>query len=321
MPFRTRLTERLGIRHPVLLAPMALVSGGALAGAVTAAGGLGIIGGGYGNADWLEQQFAAAGNQRVGCGFITWSLAKQPALLDRVLAHRPVAVMLSFGDPAPFVAKIRASKATLICQVQTVAMAREAAKAGADIIIAQGSEAGGHGATRGTLPLVPAVRDATATEHPDCIVVAAGGIGDGRGVAAALTLGAEGVLIGTRFYAATESLAHSNGKARMVAASGDQTYRTSLYDVMRRLDWPEVFTARILRNAFSRRWRGDEAGLLESEEARYHAAVTAGDFEIAPVYAGEGVDLVRDILPAADIMARLVAEAEAALDRANGFIA
>jgi nitronate monooxygenase len=106
----------------------------------------------------------------------------------------------------------------------------------------------------------------------------------------------------------------------MVAASGDQTYRTSLYDVMRRLDWPEVFTARILRNAFSTRWRGDEAGLLESEEARYHAAVAAGDFEIAPVYAGEGVDLVQDVVPAAEIMTRLVNEAAAALGRASGLI-
>ena len=82
MALATRLTERLGIQHPILLAPMATVAGGRLASAVTAAGGLGLIGGGYGDAAWLEQQFAAAGNHRVGCGFITWSLARRPEVLD-----------------------------------------------------------------------------------------------------------------------------------------------------------------------------------------------------------------------------------------------
>jgi nitronate monooxygenase len=122
----TRLTERLGIRHPILLAPMAVVAGGRLAAAVTAAGGLGLIGGGYGDAGWLEQQFAAAGNHRVGCGFITWSLARQPHLLDVALAHRPAVVMLSFGDPRPFGPRIKAAGAQLLCQVQTLARLREA---------------------------------------------------------------------------------------------------------------------------------------------------------------------------------------------------
>jgi len=237
-------------------------------------------------------------------------------LLDLVLARRPAAVMLSFGDVAPFAAKIRTAGALLICQVQTVTLACEAAQAGADIIVAQGTEAGGHGASRSTLPLVSAVLDAMADNRFDCLVAAAGGIADGRGLAAALALGADGVLIGTRFYAANESLAHANGKARMVAASGDGTFRTSLYDTMRRLDWPRVFTARILRNPFAERWRGDEAGLLESEEQRYHAAVAAGNFDIAPAYAGEGVDLIRAVVPAAEIVAQFVADAEVALGRA-----
>src|SRR5580658_2586703 len=105
MSLATRLTECLGIEHPVLLAPMGSISGGALAGAVTAAGGLGIIGGGYGDGEWIERQFAAAGNHRVGCGFITWSLARRPELLAQALAHRPAVVMLSFGDPRPFAAE------------------------------------------------------------------------------------------------------------------------------------------------------------------------------------------------------------------------
>src|SRR6185503_14728792 len=109
MDIHTRLTESLGITVPILSAPMGFVAGGKLAAAVTAAGGLGIIGGGYGDADWLDREFAAAGNSRVGCGFITWSLAKRPELLDQVLARSPAALMLSFGSPAPFAASIRQS--------------------------------------------------------------------------------------------------------------------------------------------------------------------------------------------------------------------
>lgn len=117
MALRTRLTERLGIRHPVLLAPMGFVSGGALAAAVSAAGGLGIIGGGYADAEWLDREFAAAGNQRIGCGFITWAMARRPAALDEALRHVPAAVMLSFGEAAPFIARIKKAGALAICQI------------------------------------------------------------------------------------------------------------------------------------------------------------------------------------------------------------
>src|SRR5262252_6818213 len=159
MALRTRLTERLGIRHPILLAPMGFVSGGALAGAVSAAGGLGLIGGGYADAEWLNREFAAAGNQRIGCGFITWSMARRPAALDEALRHAPAAVMLSFGDAAPFIPRIKKADALAICQVQSVRQARQALDEGAVIIVAQGSEAGGHGGGRSTFPLVPAVAD------------------------------------------------------------------------------------------------------------------------------------------------------------------
>src|SRR5918912_1225122 len=146
MGWSNRVTQALQIEHPVLLAPMDLVASGKLASAVSQAGGLGLIGGGYGDAEWLEQEFTAAGNARVGCGFITWSLAKKPDLLDLVLRHRPTAVMLSFGDPSAFAAKIKDAGAKLLCQVQSLAQAKAAATTGADILVAQGTEAGGHGA-------------------------------------------------------------------------------------------------------------------------------------------------------------------------------
>jgi nitronate monooxygenase len=114
----TRLTHALDLRHPVVSAPMAFAGGGALAAAVSRAGGLGLIGGGYGDPSWLEEQFGAAAGERVGVGFITWSLRKSPSMLTDVLRHHPAAVMLSFGDPRPFVDEIRAAGARVICQCQ-----------------------------------------------------------------------------------------------------------------------------------------------------------------------------------------------------------
>lgn len=128
---------------------------------------------------------------------------RRPALLDMALERRPAAAMLSFRDPAPFVERIKRAGAALICQIQTVAMARDAVAKGADVLVAQGGEAGGHGVARGTIALVPAVVDAVG---PDLPVAAAGGIADGRGLAAALMLGAFGVLMGTRFFASEEAL-------------------------------------------------------------------------------------------------------------------
>ena len=144
MAIQNRLTQTLGIERPVLLAPMDLVSGGRLAAAVSHAGGLGMLGGGYGDDDWLDREWQR-GNARIGCGFITWSLAKRPQVLERALVHRPAAVMLSFGDPRPFAPAVRNAGARLICQVQTLSQAHEAMEAGADVIVAQSTEAGGHG--------------------------------------------------------------------------------------------------------------------------------------------------------------------------------
>ncbi|MBI3513464.1 MAG: nitronate monooxygenase [Proteobacteria bacterium] len=313
MTLSTRLTRRLGIRHPILLAPMGSASGGRLAAAVSAAGGLGLIGGGYGDAGWIDEQFQAAGNQRVGCGFITWSLANRPQLLAPVLARRPAALMLSFGDPRPFAPAIKQAGVALICQVQTLAHAREALEAGADIIIAQGAEAGGHGASRGLFPLLPAVVDLVAARRSEAIVVAAGGIADGRGLAAALMLGAEGVLVGTRFYVSDESLAHPNAKRAAAEASGDDTLRTTVIDLVRDIDWPAGFTARMIANTLTARWHGNEAGLAAAkatEIARYEERRLAGDFSVAGVLAGEGIDLMHDVPAAGVIVERLVAEAE-----------
>lgn len=319
----TRLTERLGIEHPILSAPMALAAGGALAAAVTRAGGLGLIGGGYGDGDWLEGQFAAAGNTRVGCGFITWSLAKQPHLLGQVLAHKPAALMLSFGDPRPFGDEVAAAGIPLICQCQSLEHVRQALEAGAAIIVAQGAEAGGHGHSRGTLPFVPEVADLLARESPDTLLLAAGGIADGRGLAAALMLGADGVLMGTRFWASDEALVHADHHRFAVAASGDETVRTTVPDIARRLAWPKPFDIRVSVNAYIAKWSGREAELsasIESEAPAYREAFAAGDIENAAVIFGEAAGLITDIPTAGEIVERIAAEAVGLLRGKAGMV-
>ena len=317
MPISNRVTALLQIEHPILLAPMDLVSDGALAAAVSKAGGLGLLGGGYGDGAWLEDEFVAAGNTRVGCGFITWSLAKHPEVLDRALDHAPAAIMLSFGDPEPFAARIHAAGAKLICQVQSLAHAKAAADAGADIIVAQGTEAGGHGVARGTMSLVPEIVDAL----PHIPVVAAGGIADGRGLAAALMLGAEGVMMGTRFYASREAAGRDEAKRRILAASGDDTARSIVFDISRRNVWPSPYNGRLIRNAHMDRWLGHEGELtrnIDAEAARYAAARAAGDFDTAGVIAGESTGLIHDLPGAAEIVTRVAADAEKLLNKGVG---
>ncbi|HYR32999.1 MAG TPA: nitronate monooxygenase [Burkholderiales bacterium] len=289
----------------LVLAPMGLVSGGALAAAVSRAGGLGLIGGGYGDADWMRREFRQAEGARVGIGFITWSLAKQPELLDLALSYKPCAVMLSFGDPRPFAEKIRQSGAKLLCQVQSLAIARQALEARPDVLVAQGTEAGGHGGERSLFALLPAVRD-LAIDRP---VLAAGGIADRRGYDAAVALGAAGVLVGTRFSAANEALTAAPAKKRIVEASGDATVRTTVFDVVRGFDGWAGTTGRALRNKFTDRWHGREAELVanqDAEGARYRKAVERQDFDTALIFAGEAVDLIDSVLPAAELVRRIV---------------
>ena len=317
MPISTDLTALLGIRHPVLLAPMDTISGSRLTRAVSEAGGFGILGGGYGDRARLEAETAKLNDFAgpFGIGFITWSLAKQPELLDIALHANPRAIMLSFGDPAPFAPKIKAAGALLICQVQSEEMARQAFDAGADILIAQGTEAGGHGAARTTLDIVPAIVDLAAGRVP---VVAAGGLADGRGLAAMLMLGASGVLMGTRFYASIEADGAEQAKQLIRAANSGETVRGVVFDWSRNLLWPAPFTARTLINDHLRTWTGREIELMQRADqiaVDYAAAKAAGNFDVAAVFAGESAGLIHDIPPAAEIVDRIVTEADQILNK------
>lgn len=316
MALSTRLTKRFGLIHPIISAPMAFAAGGRLASAVSAAGGLGLIGGGYGDAAWLEAQLPLVEPGLFGCGFITWSLKRQPHLLDLVLARQPKAIFLSFGDPAPLSGAIKQAGAALICQVQTLRDADHAITCGADVIVAQGAEAGGHGEKRATFTLVPEVADLIARRAPETLLCAAGGVGDGRGLAAALMLGADGVLVGSRLWASEEANVSARMHAAALAACGDDTIRSQVMDLARKLDWPSRYTARVLRNAYTAKWHGREAELMavaDEEAAKYRQAWAEGDPEGSNTFVGEVAGLIDGILPVGEIIRGMADDAQSRL--------
>jgi nitronate monooxygenase len=310
----TELTARLAIDHPILLAPMGDAAGGHLAAAVSRAGGLGLIGGGYADPSWLEPQLDAAGDARVGVGFITFALDERPDTLTMVLERTPVAVQLSFGDPGPYADRIHASGALLICQVQTKAEAIQAVRCGADVIVAQGQDSGGHGRSgRGTIGLAPAIVDAVGPLP----VVAAGGIADGRGLAAALMLGAAGITLGTRLLAATEAICDPTAAELLVARGGDDTTRTEAFDVIRGPAWPADCDGRALRNDITDRWDREPLGPTERERlAELYRRAPAEDYSIKALWAGDALDLIHAIEPAGDVIATVIDDALRLLESA-----
>jgi nitronate monooxygenase len=314
MTLRTPFTEMFSLRHPIALAPMGGSAGGALAAAVSSAGGLGLVGGGRGDPGWLDRELpivAEGTDQPWGVGFLSW--AADPGAVERALTYQPRAVMLSFGDPVPFIDAIRRAGAALIIQVADLSEARQALAVGADVIVAQGTEAGGHGARRGrsTLSFVPVVADLAAPTP----VLAAGGIADGRGVAAALVLGAAGALIGTRFQATPEALVDPSITKAILEGHGEDTERSTLLDIARGATWPREYSARTLRNWVTERWRGREDELADDADAQraYQEAVARGDLPPLPVWASEAIDLITDLRLAADLVGDLAAQAEEAI--------
>jgi nitronate monooxygenase len=323
------------------LAPMALGSGGALAAACAHAGALGLVGAGYGDLAWTQREYSlalegtqgqAAARARVGVGFIVWAAEKNPAAIDWVLglpvAQQPAAVFLSFADSdaslARWCARVRAAlpKAKLIYQVQSLRQAQVAADAGVDVLAAQGSEAGGHGLNaldgRAVMTLVPEVADWLAKHHPQTLLLAAGGVADGRGLAAALALGADGAVLGSRLWASAESLATAGAKQTAVQTNGDGTARTAVFDILRRKSWPREYDFRAVRNALHRQWEGrvDELRAApDAARADYDAGVAAQDFTRAHATVGEATGLIHDVPTAAELIGRITAQAQAVMAR------
>jgi nitronate monooxygenase len=325
----TRFTQRFHLTTPIALAPMALATGGALAAACAQAGALGLVGGGYGDLAWTQREYAlatellsgnAAAHARLGCGFITWKLDENAEALDWVLTQKPCAIMLSFGDPRPYAARIAAAGAPLICQVQRLDQVPQAVEAGAAVIVAQGGEAGGHGANalegRSTFTLVPEIADYLAAHAPNTLLLAAGGVADGRGLAAALMLGADGALIGSRLWATQESLAATGAKTQATQTNGDGTARSRVFDILRRKNWPVPYDFRAIRNDLHRQLEGKLAELQanpDAARAEYDAGVKAADFTRAHATVGEAVGLIADISHAAALIARITQQAQSLL--------
>jgi nitronate monooxygenase len=315
---------------------MALASGGALAVASARAGALGLVGGAYGDLAWTSREYGLAlellehdaeALSRLGCGFISWKLAEDRSALDWLFDqdHKPAAIMLSFGDPQPFANDITARGIPLICQIQSMAQLPQAIDAGASVIVAQGAEAGGHGLTsregRSTFTLVPEIADWLAAHAPEVDLLAAGGVADGRGLAAALMLGADGALIGSRLWATEESLAPDAAIERAVAADGDGTGRSAVFDILRRKNWPAHFDFRALRNALYDTWEGRIEELRADPSAAiavYDAGVAEGDYDRAHVTVGESTGLIRDNAKAGDVIRAIDAEARRVLELGGG---
>jgi len=325
---QTRFSTAFRLTTPIALAPMALAAGGALAAACANAGALGLLGGGYGDLPWVQREHALAlrlmpdAAPRLGCGFITWKLDEDASALDWLLdqAHTPAALMLSFGDPRPYAARLAARGVPLLCQIQQLAQLPACLEAGAAVIVAQGAEAGGHGMNslngRSSFSLVPELADALAARSPHTLLLAAGGIADGRGLAAARVLGADGVLLGSRLWASAESLASAGAVNAALAASGDDTARSAVFDILRRKHWPAPYDFRALRNGLHRQWEARVDALRaapDAARAAYDAGVAAADFDRAHVTVGEAVGLMHDAPPAAELIARITREAQGLL--------
>ena len=308
----TRICSLLGIDFPIINAPMSRTAGAELATAVSKAGAFGMIGSGIdSDPSWIDEQIQAVREKTdrpFGVGFIS-SASGIEKVIEAVLDAKVAAVSHSFADPTSFIRQAQGSGVKVFAQVQTMADARKAIEAGADVICAQGSEAGGHTSHLGTLSFVRAVVK-IAGEIP---VVAAGGIADGPGLAAALMLGAEGAWIGTRFVASQEWAGPEWAKGQVIIADTDDTILTKVYDLVSDASFPLEVGDRVIANSFTETWHGREAEMMARQSELQEDIVTAsaaGDATTAPVRAGAASGLIRSIEPASYILREIVSQAE-----------
>jgi NAD(P)H-dependent flavin oxidoreductase YrpB (nitropropane dioxygenase family) len=320
---RTRACKLFGIEHPVLLGPMGSATSADLAAAVSSAGGLGMIGCVGRTPEWIA---AAARDIRektdrpFGLNLLLFDA--DPAALDAVFDARPPVFSTAWPWPdqdlAGLFSRAHDIGAKVVHMVSGVPESRRAVEAGADAIVAQGTEGGGHVGLIGTIALLPQVVRAVAPVP----VIAAGGIATGEGLAAALVLGAEGVLVGTRFLATPESPVAEGFKKAILQSDGHDTVLTEIPDIARGRVWPGAWS-RVVRNRLIEEWAGREGELRANRSkvgAKMVVAFQSGDASCAPLFIGQDAGLIDSILPAAEIVHRIVADAEAALRRAASLI-
>jgi nitronate monooxygenase len=311
--FHSPLRSLLGVEIPIVNAPMTPQAGGALARAVTDAGGFGVVG--LEDSEprsSIDEQLALVHGIPFGIGLVGWMVERRPELLDIAVAAGPKMVCVSFGDPAPYVARLHDEGILVASQVQSRRWAEAALAAGVDILVAQGTEAGGHTGAVGTLPLLQIILD--MTELP---VLAAGGIATGRGLAAVLAAGAAGAWIGTPFLLAHEARNSEAARDRLRKADETKTIYTHVFDAAQGKPWPEEFRGRALANDFTDRWHRREQDLVQNPAAleAFRQAKLSENFAVANLYAGQSIGISNEVRPARDIVRSLAEGAERALAR------
>ena len=313
----TPYTKLLNLDYPVMNAPMSNHSGGRLAAAVSVAGGLGTFGGTNDlGPEWFRQQIAHVRNHTerpFGIGFITQLIEYDTTNIDIALEERVPVFVFSFADPDPWVRRAKDAGAVTICQVQSLELARQAVDAGADMLMAQGNEAGGH---TGEINLLPLLVD-LVERYPALPVLAAGGITTGRALAGVLAAGASGASLGTAMLATPEAVEVPDSfKERIVLSDGQDTAFTRLYDLLGTRPWPEGIAGRVYRNRLVREWDGRDAEVLAHREelaSDVAAARAQGDTGASAVYMGQGAGHVNSIRPASEVIRDICGDAEAIL--------
>ena len=299
----------LGIKYPIIQGGMAHVGTFELASAVSNAGGLGVIGAGHYEPDWLRQQIALTRKHTDGPFGVNIALTSPfiDAIIDLVIHEKVAIVSTGAGDPTSYVTRFKQAGIKVMPVVGSVAMARRMEAAGADLVVAEGMESGGRIGETTTMALIPQVADRVKIP-----VVAAGGIADGRGLVAALALGADGIQMGTRFVCSTECVAHPDYKQRILAANDTATVVTR-----HTLGYP----LRTLRNKLSEQFAELEAARVPAEALelfdrdRMYLGLIAGDLEEGSLLAGQIAGLIEDIKPVGSIIADVMSQAEATVAR------
>jgi len=322
---RTRLCELLGIEYPIIQAGMGIVHPAhALVAAVSNAGALGSLGAALRSPSELREQIALIRERTTrpfAVNFVVSDFKEET--FAAALDARPAVISLALGDPGDLVRRAHAAGALVVHQIHTVAQAVQAAGRGVDAVIAQGGEAGGFGQFVSTLPLIPQVVDAVRPLP----VVAAGGIGDGRGIAAALLLGAAGVNMGTRFLASVEAPIAEGWKKLIIAAQSEDAIKVELWNDISRSPMGRAgygTVPRALRTPFHDRWAQRRAeAVQEVEELRgeIQAAVAEGRFHEYMPFAGQSAGLIHEVLPVREIIRRLMSQAEETLRQAPTLVA
>ena len=305
---KTRLTEMFGIARPVVLAPLGGgATSGQLASAVDAAGGLGLFGGIHGaGPEWIRKQIRFMRehtNRPFGVGFITARISQHAENFRACIEERVPVLAFSFGDPTPYVKEAKRVGAKVLCQVQTPEAAQLALAIGADVLVAQGNEAGGHTGRLGTLPFLAQVLD-MAGSIP---VLASGGIASGRALAAVLAAGGEGVWLGTPLLATHEAIEVSDRyKKCIVESDGQDTVYTEVWDIMYDMPFPPGIAGRSLVNRITREWHGRESEVRQrrAELAALNpmGSVFEKDPDVHPIWMGQSAGTVRGVRTVAEFL-------------------